>query len=57
MSLAPGVGLGAHRVVALMGAGGMGEVHPPRDTQLDLQVAVRALPATVVINCMGLLKQ
>ena len=45
MSLAPGVRLGAYEVVALIGAGGMGEVYRARDTRLGRDVAIKVLPA------------
>ena len=44
MSLAPGVRLGAYEIVALIGAGGMGEVYRARDTRLDRTVAIKILP-------------
>ena len=44
MSLTPGVRLGAYEVVAPLGAGGMGEVYRARDTRLDRDVAIKALP-------------
>src|SRR5262249_41892314 len=40
----PGVRLGAYEIVALVGAGGMGEVYRARDTRLDRIVAVKILP-------------
>ena len=45
MSLAPGTRLGAYEVVALIGAGGMGEVYRARDPRLGRDVAVKILPA------------
>ena len=44
MPLEPGVRLGAYEIVALVGAGGMGEVYRARDTRLDRIVAVKILP-------------
>ena len=41
MSLAPGARLGAYEVLALIGAGGMGEVYKARDTRLDRSVAIK----------------
>jgi serine/threonine protein kinase len=44
MSLPEGSRLGAYEVVALIGAGGMGEVYRARDTKLDREVAIKILP-------------
>ena len=44
MSLAPGVRLGPYEVVALIGAGGMGEVYRARDGNLTRDVALKILP-------------
>jgi hypothetical protein len=45
MSLAPGVRLGAYEVVAIIGAGGIGEVYRGRDSRLGRDVAIKILPA------------
>ena len=45
MSLTAGTQLGAHQIVGLLGAGGMGEVYRARDTKLNRQVAIKILPA------------
>src|SRR6202049_4836968 len=45
MSLAPGTRLGAYEVLALIGAGGMGEIYRARDTRLERIVAIKVLPA------------
>src|SRR4051812_23749838 len=44
MSLAPGTRLGAYEIVALLGAGGMGEVYRARDSRLNRDVAIKILP-------------
>ena len=44
MSLAPGVRLGPYEIVALIGAGGMGEVYRARDGKLTRDVALKILP-------------
>lgn len=43
MPLAPGVTLGPYELIALIGAGGMGEVWKARDTRLDRIVAIKRL--------------
>jgi Tol biopolymer transport system component len=45
MSLAAGTQLGAHQIVGLLGAGGMGEVYRARDTKLNRSVAIKILPS------------
>jgi serine/threonine-protein kinase len=44
MSLSAGTKLGAYEIVALIGAGGMGEVYRARDTRLKREVAIKVLP-------------
>ena len=44
MSLGPGIRLGAYEIVALIGAGGMGEVYRARDSRLGRDVAIKVLP-------------
>jgi serine/threonine protein kinase len=44
MALSPGTTLGAYEIVALIGAGGMGEVYRACDRRLDRDVAIKILP-------------
>jgi serine/threonine protein kinase/Tol biopolymer transport system component len=44
MSLTSGTRFGAYEVLALIGAGGMGEVYRARDTKLNRDVAIKVLP-------------
>jgi serine/threonine protein kinase/Tol biopolymer transport system component len=43
-AMRPGDRLGPYEIVALIGAGGMGEVYKARDTRLDRTVAIKILP-------------
>jgi len=47
MDIVPGSVLSHYRIVARLGAGGMGEVFLAEDTVLDRQVALKVLPAEV----------
>lgn len=44
MTLEPGTQLGPYRILALIGAGAMGEVYKALDTKLEREVAVKVLP-------------
>ena len=43
MAIAPGTRLGSYEVVAIIGAGGMGEVYRARDARLERDVAIKVL--------------
>ncbi|HJR61107.1 MAG TPA: protein kinase [Vicinamibacterales bacterium] len=44
MAIAPGTRLGSYEIVALIGAGGMGEVYRASDARLEREVAIKVLP-------------
>jgi serine/threonine-protein kinase len=50
LSLAPGTRLGPYEILALAGAGGMGEVYKARDTRLDRTVAIKILSPSLAAD-------
>jgi Tol biopolymer transport system component len=50
VSLAPGTRLGPYEIIALIGAGGMGEVYRARDAKLNRDVAIKVLPDAVALD-------
>ena len=50
MSLTAGARLGSYEILALLGSGGMGEVHKTKDTRLDRTVAIKVLPSHLSDN-------
>ena len=49
-TLAAGARLGSYEILALVGAGGMGEVYKGRDTRLDRTVAIKILPEALAAD-------
>jgi Tol biopolymer transport system component len=50
MPLSAGTRLGPYEILALIGAGGMGEVYRSRDTKLERNVAIKILPEAVALD-------
>src|SRR5580700_6806719 len=50
MSFASETQLGPYKIIALIGAGGMGEVYRARDTRLLRDVAIKVLPVSVTTD-------
>ena len=50
MTLSARTRLGPYEIIALIGAGGMGEVYRARDTRLERLVAVKVLPDGVTVS-------
>src|SRR5262245_34677323 len=50
MQLPTGTRLGVYEVVALLGAGGMGEVYRARDIKLNRHVALKILPDSFALD-------
>jgi serine/threonine-protein kinase len=54
MTLAPRTQLGPYRIVAPLGAGGMGEVYRARDPRLERDVAIKVLPTRLAADATAL---
>ncbi len=50
MTVSAGTRLGPYEIVAVLGAGGMGEVYRARDTRIGREVAIKVLPESLAGN-------
>ena len=50
MAITAGARLGPYEVLALIGAGGMGEVYKAKDTRLERIVAIKILPESLAAD-------
>jgi Tol biopolymer transport system component len=56
MALQAGSRIGSYEIVALIGAGGMGEVYRARDSRLGRDVAVKIVSPAIASNADGLMR-
>ena len=56
MPLAPGARIGGYEIIAMLGAGGMGEVYRARDSRLGRDVAIKILSPAIAADADGLMR-